>query len=142
LLYATGSGATGLVKSAGSGVGQVFNSAGDLVYAAGSGATGLLRSAGTGVTNILGNANNNYGGPGYSNQGYGNQGNQGYGNQGNQGYGNQGNQEYGNQGNQNQRYVGQGSGAPGIDQYSYYGALPPKGSDFMPVTSSFSAFGK
>jgi len=126
LLYATGSGATGLVKSAGSGVGQVFNSAGDLVYAAGSGATGLLRSAGTGVTNILGNANNNYGGPGYSNQGYGNQGNQ----------------EYGNQDNKNQGYIGKGSGAPGIDQYSYYGALPPKGSDFMPVTASFSAFGK
>jgi len=33
-------------------------------------------------------------------------------------------------------------GTPGIDPYSYYGALPPKGSNYMPITANFSAFGK
>jgi len=33
-------------------------------------------------------------------------------------------------------------GVNGVDLYSGYGALPPKGSDFIPVTSDFSAFGK
>ena len=31
---------------------------------------------------------------------------------------------------------------PGIDPYSYYGALPPKGSNYLPITADFSAFGK
>ena len=42
-----------------------------------------------------------------------------------------------------------GTGAPGfsqgnapIDNYSYYGALPEKGADYMPVTTDFSAFRK
>ena len=44
---------------------------------------------------------------------------------------------------------GASSGAPGfsqgnapIDNYSYYGALPEKGADYMPVTTDFSAFRK
>lgn len=31
---------------------------------------------------------------------------------------------------------------PGVDNHSGYGALVPKGDDFMPLTASFSAFGK
>jgi hypothetical protein len=33
-------------------------------------------------------------------------------------------------------------GAPPIDNYSYYGALPEKGSNYMPITADFSKFGK
>jgi hypothetical protein len=33
-------------------------------------------------------------------------------------------------------------GIPGIDPYSYYGALPSKGANYMPITADFSAFGK
>jgi hypothetical protein len=35
-----------------------------------------------------------------------------------------------------------GNGVDGVDNYSYYGALPSKGGNFMPITSDFSAFGK
>jgi hypothetical protein len=35
-----------------------------------------------------------------------------------------------------------GTQTTGADNYSYYGALPPKSSNFMPVTADFSAFGK
>jgi len=35
-----------------------------------------------------------------------------------------------------------GSSKPPIDNYSYYGALPPKGANYMPVTADFSKFGK
>ena len=50
----------------------------------------------------------------------------------------------------NASYGGNGvGGAPGfsqgnapIDNYSYYGALPEKGADYMPVTTDFSAFRK
>jgi hypothetical protein len=33
-------------------------------------------------------------------------------------------------------------GIPGIDPYSYYGALPRKGANYMPITADFSAFGR
>jgi hypothetical protein len=33
-------------------------------------------------------------------------------------------------------------GAPPIDNYSYYGALPNKGSNYIPITANFSAFAK
>ena len=33
-------------------------------------------------------------------------------------------------------------GAPPIDNYSYYGALPSKQSNFIPITADFSKFGK
>jgi len=35
-----------------------------------------------------------------------------------------------------------GTQTTGADNYSYYGALPPKSSNFMPITADFSAFGK
>jgi hypothetical protein len=31
---------------------------------------------------------------------------------------------------------------PGSDPYSYFGAVPPKGANYIPVTASFSAFSK
>jgi hypothetical protein len=31
---------------------------------------------------------------------------------------------------------------PGSDPYSYFGAIPPKGANYIPVTASFSAFSK
>jgi hypothetical protein len=143
LAYATGSGATNLLKSTGSALNQDVR---DL----GAGAAGLLRSAGSGVTSVLGRGDRGYGGYGsndygsgggddYGSSGYGS-GNSGYGggdDYGNSGYGGGG---YGNSGSSG--YIGQGSGAPGIDQYSYYGALPSKGGNYIPVTASFSAFGK
>jgi hypothetical protein len=33
-------------------------------------------------------------------------------------------------------------GIPGIDPYSYYGALPAKGANYMPITADFSAFSR
>ena len=33
-------------------------------------------------------------------------------------------------------------GVNGIDNYSYYGALPSKGGNYMPITADFSAFSK
>lgn len=38
--------------------------------------------------------------------------------------------------------VNQRQTIPGIDPYSYYGALPPKGSNYIPITTDFSAFGR
>ena len=35
-----------------------------------------------------------------------------------------------------------GTQTTGADNYSYYGALPPNSSNFMPITADFSAFGK
>ena len=34
------------------------------------------------------------------------------------------------------------NGTNPVDHYSYYGALPSKGANFMPITADFSAFGK
>jgi len=31
---------------------------------------------------------------------------------------------------------------PGIDPYSYFGAIPPKSSNYVPITANFSAFGR
>jgi len=35
-----------------------------------------------------------------------------------------------------------GPGNQYMDKYSYYGALPSKSGDFVPITANFSAFGK
>ena len=62
-------------------------------------------------------------------------GQQGYG-YASQGYGYAG-QSYGYAGQ-----PGQGNGAAAGADYSYYGALPAKGANFMPITADFSAFSK
>jgi hypothetical protein len=52
----------------------------------------------------------------------------------------------GQQGQSQYGYNGQvskyGTQTTGADNYSYYGALPQKSSNFMPITADFSAFGK
>ena len=123
LLTSGVSGATDLAKSGVSGtVG--------LIKDAGSGTVGLLKDAGSGaigvvdktldttgnVLNNLSNPENGYGsaqGVGYKQGGYGYSGAPGF-----------------------------SKGNPPIDNYSYYGALPNKGSSYIPITADFSAFKK
>jgi hypothetical protein len=47
--------------------------------------------------------------------------------------------------NSNGAQVGQpkyGTQTTNADIYSYYGALPSRSSNFMPITADFSSFGK
>jgi len=119
------------VASTGAGVitGTV-GTAGDVLKSTGSGAanlagkvidttSGLLKDAGSGAVGLLKDAGNRG-----SQGGYG-------GSQGSGGYGGQGGAQSMSRG-----------GVNGIDNYSYYGALPSKGGNFIPVTSDFSKFGK
>ena len=140
LVKDAGSGTVGLIKDAGSGVKDVGSGAVGLLKDtasgvvglakdAGSEAKGLLKDAGSGATKVLNQ------GP---NQRYG----QGYGYY--QGQNVSQGQSVG-QGQNNSGWIQPGAmqqGVNGVDLYSGYGALPPKGSDFIPVTSDFSAFGK
>lgn len=123
LLTSAGSGTVDLLKSTGGG-------AVDLLKSTGSGAANLLTNTGSGAVNLLNNQGQRQTQQGY-NQGY----NQGYGQNYNQGYGQAGGQASGQAG-------GQVGGVPGVDMYSYYGALPPKQSNFLPVTTNFAAFSK
>lgn len=138
LLSNTGSGTVDLLKSAGSGTKDMLSSTGsgavdlvtnastgavNLVTTAGSGATDLLRSAGSGILNLGRDNNGGYAGGavGGSGGGVGGAG----GGAGGAGVG------------------GSGGGAvSGADYFSYYGALPNRQSNFMPVTADFSAFSK
>ena len=138
VLKSTGSGATNLI-------GGTIGTGADLLKSAGSGTVDLLKSTGSGAVNLLNqhSVNNQqqsgYGGYGVQQQqpGYGNQQQTGYGNQQQTGYGNQ--QQTGYAGQQ-QRGV---NTVPGVDNYSYYGAVPSKSSgNFIPITTDFSAFGK
>jgi hypothetical protein len=120
ILKSTGSGASDLLKSGSSG-------ATDLLKSGASGATDLLKSAGGGVTDLLKSAGS-------------------------------GLKEIAtdNRKAAEARGVGQVSGgapgvvgagiqtrgAAGIDNYSYYGALPSKGGNYIPITADFSAFAK
>ena len=116
LLKDTGSGAVGLLRDTGSGVK-------DLIEDTGSGVAGLLKSNPAQISN---QPNNN------QNQGQG---------QGGSASG-QPNSPY------QSGYYSQGTynlpsnplGVQGIDPYSYNGALVPKGSNYIPVTSDFSSF--
>ena len=121
------------VASTGAGVitGTV-GTAGDVLKSTGSGAanlagkvidttSGLLKDAGSGAVNLLKDAGNR-----------GSQG--GYGSEGT-GYGS------GVAGYSGAPSMGR-SGVNGIDNYSYYGALPSKGGNFIPITSDFSKFSK
>ena len=108
---------SGLLTGAGTG-------ATNLLTSAGTGATNLLKSAGTGVSNLLTPGQGGYGQNGTYGQG---------GTYGQSGYGPGNNQRSTYYGTQNQYN----------DQYSYYGQLPSKGaSNYMPITTDFSAFGK
>jgi hypothetical protein len=139
ILKSTGSGATDLLKSTGSGATDLLKSgasgATDLLKSTASGATDLLKSGASGATNLLKSAGSGLKeiatdnrkaaearGVGQVSGGAGVSGAPGV-----------------------PGVVGAGiptRGAAGIDNYSYYGALPSKGGNYMPITADFSAFAK
>ena len=125
LLKSGGSGATDIVKSGASGATDIVKSgasgATDLLKSAGSGVTDLLKSAGSGLKEIA--TDNRKAAEARGTAAAGAPGT---------GVGVPG-------------VVGAGiptRGAAGIDNYSYYGALPSKGGNYMPITADFSAFAK
>ena len=133
LLSNAGGGATDLVKSAGGG-------ATDLVKSAGGGATDLVKSAGSGILSLgkdqQGGYNSGYAANGYRGSGAGYNTGVGAGAGYNTGVGAGAGYNTG---------VGAGTSAgagTGADYYSYYGALPNKQSNFIPVTADFSSFSK
>jgi len=102
-------------------VGGVAMGAGAAVGGIASGAAGIVNNAisttGSVANNLIDTAQ---GQPGYGQPGYGQPG------YGQSGYG----------------QPGFSKGNSPIDNYSYYGALPEKGANYMPITADFSAFGK
>jgi hypothetical protein len=129
LLTSGVSGATDLVKSGASG-------ATDLVKSGASGTVDLLKSAGSGVANIAGQTLSTTGNivgsltSGSNTNAIGGAG--AY-------YGGL-NTPYGSESGYSA--PGFSRGSPPIDNYSYYGALPNKGSTYIPITADFSAFKK
>jgi hypothetical protein len=142
--------ANNVVNTAGDAVGSVANTAGDIVggvvNTAGNIVGGVANTAGDlargvvgGASNFVGNLGNNVG----YNQGYNQNVNQNTNQMGNQ----MGNQTGGSAASSlGYTQYGPTSGyTPGytpIDNYSQYGALQSKGSNYMPVTTDFSAFRK
>lgn len=106
----------GAAIGAGEAVGGLATGAGNAVGGLASGAAGIVNNAisttGSVANNLIDTAQ---GQPGYSQPGYGQSG-------------------YGQ--------PGYSKGNPPIDNYSYYGALPEKGANYMPITADFSKFGK
>ena len=111
----------GAAIGAGEAVGGLATGAGNAVGGIASGAAGIVNNAisttGSVANNLIDTAQ---GQPGYGQPGYGQSG------YGQSGYG----------------QPGFSKGNPPIDNYSYYGALPEKGANYMPITADFSAFGK
>jgi hypothetical protein len=131
-------GASSFLQSSAGGIGNFIQSSaggiGNYVKDAATGTVDLAKDAAGGISSGVGSLIQNNQTQIQQGQGYGQQGGQGYGQQGGQGYGQQGGQGYGQQG-----YGQQGQ----MDQYSYYGAVPPRDqSNFMPLTSDFSRFGR
>ena len=123
-------GASSFLQSSAGGIGNFIQSSaggiGNYVKDAATGTVGLAKDAAGGISSGVGSLIQN------NQTQIGQQGGQGYGQQGGQGYGQQGGQGYGQQGGRGQ-----------MDQYSYYGAVPPRDqSNFMPLTSDFSRFGR
>ena len=137
LLTSAGSGATDLVKSgAGGAVDLVKSGAGgavdlvksgvggavDLVKSGAGGAVDLLKSAGSGLKEIAKDSN---GRPIYNT------------------VGTAGSTTGSGSGSGTGSSSVLGGGVSGVDNYSYYGALPSKGSNnYIPITADFSAFSK
>jgi hypothetical protein len=124
------SGAGGMVQTAGGVVNNAVNVTGGLLYGAGSGATNLLKSAGRGVKDIFSQPyqqsgqgwSYNGGGQGWVNEPTGNMGN--------------------NSPSQEQQAPGSQSSSANYNNYSYYGSLPSKSGNYLPLTADFSAFSK
>ena len=122
LLYAGASGTKDLVENTGSGVKDLVENTGsgvkDLVEDTGSGIVNLAKSVGSGITRLgastdISNNNRNYNDNTINRLGY-----------------------YNSNGGPiiNQSSV--------TDPYSYFGAVPSKPGNFMPVTTDFSKFGR
>ena len=142
------SGAADLTKQAVTGVSNIaektVSGAVDLGKETVSGAVDLTKQAATGTVNEFNYLTSIPGGRnGSQGVGYGSQG-AGYGSQG-AGYGSQG-AGYGGAYPSGQQGVpinyNTSGTVPGVDPYSGYGSLVSKGDNFMPLTASFSAFGK
>jgi hypothetical protein len=134
ILKSTGSGATDLLKSTGSGASDLLKSgasgATDLLKSTASGATNLLKSTASGATDLLKSAGSGLKDIATDNRKAAEARGVGVGGVGGGGVGGV-----------------SGAGIPtrgvaGIDNYSYYGALPSKGGNYMPITADFSAFAK
>jgi hypothetical protein len=108
----------GAAIGAGEAVSGVATGAGNAVGQIASGAAGIVNNAISTTGSVANNLIDTAQTPG---QGYG----QGYGQGSGQGY-----------------QPGYSKGNPPIDNYSYYGALPSKGANYMPVTADFSKFSK
>jgi hypothetical protein len=105
----------GTIGGAGQLVNKAIDTTSNLLTSAGTGASNLLTSVGTGVSNLAKSGQSGQGG--YDNN----------------------TQQTGN----NQRSTYYGTQNQSSDQYSYYGQLPSKGgSNYMPLTTDFSAFGR
>ena len=119
-LNAVGSGLNNNLNAVGSGLNNNLNAVGSGLYNAGSGLNNNLNAVGSALYNSGSRLNNdlNANQPGLIQ-----------------------NQNQNNFGQYNR--VGQYNTInPGIDTYSAYGALSSKGGNFIPITNSFSAFGK
>jgi hypothetical protein len=134
ILKSTGSGASDLLKSGASGASDLLKSgasgATDLLKTTASGATDLLKSGASGATDLLKSA-----GTGLKEIATDNR----------QASGTTGAAATAGATGTGSGVMGAGvstRGLGGIDSYSYYGALVPKGGNYMPVTSDFSAFAK
>lgn len=119
-------GGVGLAKeTVGGGVGLAKETVGGAVGLAKEtvgGTIDLVKGAGTGAVNLLGNKNpTQVGEPGDGSSESDENGRLGAGGA--------------------KRSLGK-QGIPGIDPYSYYGALPAKGANYMPITADFSAFSR
>jgi hypothetical protein len=114
-------------------VGETVSGAGRLVNNVIDKTSGLISGAGHGVSNLLTNSQG-----GNNQSGYNQSGN----NQ--SGYNQSGNKQSGyKQSGNNQRSSYYGTQNQYMDEYSYNGQLPSKGaSNFMPITTDFSAFGR
>lgn len=122
------SGAGGIVQTAGGVVNNAVDVTGGLLYGAGSGATNLLKSAGSGIKDIL-------------SQPYQQSGQGWYNNRGSQGWVNE------PTGNMNgnvpsQQTPGTQSSSSNYSNYSYYGTLPTRSGNYLPLTADFSAFSR
>jgi hypothetical protein len=140
VLTSGASGATNLLTSGASGATNLLTSgasgATDLLKSGASGTAGLLRDAGSGAVNVVGDLTSaNTGATGGATGGSTGGAGAYYGGM---------NTPYGSGSSSSSGYSAPGfsHGAPPTDNYSYYGALPNKGSNYIPITADFSAFKK
>ena len=144
------SGAQNIASTGGNVLNNAIDTTGNVLTTTGSGASNLLTSAGSGATNLLRSAGSGVAGvltPQQQQQQLQYGSSYGQPQQYGSSYGQA--QQYGSSYGQAQQPQGvqragvQPAGAiPGVDIHSQYGASASRGSNFVPVTASFSSFGK